>query len=142
MMNKLRRLMAMPFADKALLARAWVALLAVDLGVRLASFDAVQRFIDTHPGSAGKNSPVRLQAFVRRAARHHLWPMACLPQALALRWLLAREGIPATVQIGVRKAAGALEAHAWVELEGQPLGEPADMRERFQLMQAATMKAS
>jgi aryl-alcohol dehydrogenase-like predicted oxidoreductase len=68
--------------------------------------------------------------------------MACLPQALALRWLLAREGMPAMVVIGVRKDAGALEAHAWVELDGLALGEPADVRERFQVMQAPAMEAA
>lgn len=138
-MNKLRRLLQLDPADRALLARAWFALLAVDLGVRLSSFDTVQRFIDTHPGSAGANSPARLQSFVRRAARHHLWKMACLPQALALRWLLAREGVSSAVVIGVRKEAGTLEAHAWVEMDGKALGEPADVRERFQVMQAISL---
>ncbi len=141
-MGKLRRFLRWPWADKLLLLRAWLALLAVDLGVRLGSFEAVQRFIDAHPKRGGANSPERLQLFVRRAARHHLWKMACLPQALALRWLLAREGMPAMVVIGVRKDAGALEAHAWVELDGLALGEPADVRERFQVMQAPAMEAA
>lgn len=135
-MGKLRRLIQMPFADKVLLARAWFALLAVDLGVRLASFDAVQRFIERYAKAGGAQTPARLQALVRLAARHHLWKMACLPQALALRWLLAREGMLSVVIIGVRKQAGALEAHAWVELDGVALGEPADVRERFGVMQA------
>ncbi len=135
-MNTLRRLLSLNRADRTLLARAWCALLAVDLGVRLVSYEAVQRAIDKHMKPAGTNAPERLQRFVRLAARHHLWPMACLPQALALRWLLAREGVPAAVMIGVRKDGGALEAHAWVELDGQPLGEQADVRERFRVMQA------
>lgn len=134
-MGKLRRLIRLPFADKTLLARAWFALLAVDLGVRLASFDAVQHFIDRHAKAGGVQSPARLQFFVRLAARHHLWKMACLPQALALRWLLAREGVLAAVIIGVRKSDAVLEAHAWVELDGMALGEPADVRERFGVMQ-------
>lgn len=135
-MDKLCRLPGLPRKDKVLLARAWFALLAADLGVRLASFDAVQRCIDRHPKTHGSNSPARLQQFVRLAARHHLWKMACLPQALALRWLLTREGISSQVIIGVRKDNAALEAHAWVELDGKALGEPADVRERFRIMQA------
>jgi hypothetical protein len=135
-MGKLRRLFDLPRADKVLLARAWLALLAVDLGVRFVSFDAVQDFIARHAKAGGNNSPERLQKFVRLAARHHLWKMACLPQALALRWLLAREGSAAVVMIGVRRGAGVLEAHAWVELNGKALGEPADVRARFRVMQS------
>jgi hypothetical protein len=141
MMGMLRRFLRWPWADKVLLLRAWLALLGVDLGVRLASFDAVQRFIDAHPKRGGANSPERLQRFVRHAARHHLWKMACLPQALALRGLLAREGVSSAVVIGVRKEGNALEAHAWVELDGKALGEPADVRERFQVMQSPALKA-
>lgn len=138
-MSKLRRLLSFNRADVLLLAQAWAALMAVDLGVRLASFDAVQRAIDRRLRTRGANTPERLQRFVRLAARHHLWPMACLPQALALRWLLVREGFQAIVLIGVRKDRGQVEAHAWVELNGQPLGEGADVRQRFRVMQAAAV---
>jgi len=33
--------------------------------------------------------------------------------------------------IGVRKATGRFEAHAWVELRGVVLNDSADVRERF-----------
>ncbi len=44
----------------------------------------------------------------------------CLPQALAAESLLTRGGLPAELQIGVKKTPeGKLLAHAWVESEGQ-----------------------
>lgn len=55
----------------------------------------------------------------------------CLTQALALQALLAREGRPAELQIGVAKAAdGAFEAHAWLESEGRVVIGGGDV-ERF-----------
>ena len=48
------------------------------------------------------------------AARHHLYPMRCLPQALCLRWLLGRHGIAAELRIGVaRRAASCGPTPGW-----------------------------
>ena len=44
----------------------------------------------------------------------------CLTQALALQLLLAHEGRPSNLRIGVAKAEdGRLQAHAWLETEGR-----------------------
>jgi Transglutaminase-like superfamily len=44
----------------------------------------------------------------------------CLAQALAGQTLLAQQGEPAVLRIGVAKnEAGKLEAHAWVESQGR-----------------------
>ena len=37
--------------------------------------------------------------------------------------LLAREGIPAAVRIGVRREGVTIKAHAWVEHENAPVAE-------------------
>ena len=58
------------------------------------------------------------------ALRNIPWRVRCLERSLTLEWLLAREGIPASIRIGVRKAGvRAIEAHAWVEVAGQPLDD-------------------
>jgi hypothetical protein len=44
---------------------------------------------------------------------------SCLPQSLALQWLLARRGIAARVCIGVRVTGAPFPAHAWVEIDGR-----------------------
>lgn len=49
--------------------------------------------------------------------------LSCLPRSLALCRLLRERGYPAEVKIGVRREAGRLRAHAWVELRGELLGE-------------------
>jgi hypothetical protein len=49
----------------------------------------------------------------------------CLEQSLALTWLLRRRGVPAELRIGVQPRP--FYAHAWVEVGGAPLNEPADL---------------
>jgi len=46
----------------------------------------------------------------------------CLAKALVVSWLLRRRGVPAQLVIGVSKARGQLQAHAWVELDGAAVG--------------------
>ena len=62
------------------------------------------------------------------AARHCLPPGSCLPQSLALCWLLRKNGLDAQLKIGVKPqsetlVAETLLAHAWVEVNHQPLGQ-------------------
>ncbi len=68
---------------------------------------------------------------VDAAARHGPYPATCLPRSLTLWWLLRRRGIDSYLRIGVRKEAGRLEAHAWVELGGLVLNDDSDVRNRF-----------
>jgi hypothetical protein len=47
------------------------------------------------------------------------WTRAlCLPRALAAQAMLRRRGIAGRLCLGVRRAAGELDAHAWVEIGG------------------------
>ncbi len=48
----------------------------------------------------------------------------CLRQAVLLQAWLRHRGLDAQLRIGVQKTAGAVDAHAWVELEGVPLAQP------------------
>ncbi|MEG4315250.1 lasso peptide biosynthesis B2 protein [Pseudomonas sp. FIP_A4] len=57
-----------------------------------------------------------------RATRWLPCKIACLEFSLALRERLAHHGVNGTVEIGVQKYS--FMAHAWLEVNGQPLGEP------------------
>lgn len=48
------------------------------------------------------------------AARRLPWTSTCLVRALAGRFMLRRRGIACALHLGVAKAAGRLEAHAWL----------------------------
>lgn len=47
----------------------------------------------------------------------------CVPRALTLWWLCRRLRLRATFRLGVRTLTGRFEAHAWVEVSGEPVGE-------------------
>ena len=56
----------------------------------------------------------------------------CLGRSLVLWFLLRRRGVDAELVIGAnRPNAGELEAHAWVEVSGEPVNDAQDVRERF-----------
>ncbi len=65
------------------------------------------------------------------AARHTLVRPTCLTRSVTLWWLLRRRGIESTVRIGVRTANGGLEAHAWVERNGEVLNDSGDVGKQF-----------
>lgn len=74
-------------------------------------------------GSQDMAHAQKLSELVGIAARHGLYRANCLHQALPLCWLLRREGLPASLKIGVRSGSPCFEAHAWVELGGVALGQ-------------------
>ena len=124
--------------DWRTLAQTWVLLFAVDLGLRVLPFPRVQAFAapDLARGRNALTAPriQRLRRIVDIAARHHLYPMTCLRQALVLQRMLRGRGTDARSRIGVRKDAGALEAHAWVECSGTPIEEHGTIDARFALL--------
>jgi Transglutaminase-like superfamily len=83
-------------------------------------------------GAQGAEEARRVARMVSAAARNGPWRPTCLEQSVVLLWLLARQGIPAQLRIGVRKQPEALEAHAWVESGGVVLNDSADVSERYQ----------
>jgi Transglutaminase-like superfamily len=125
-------------ADLWAFARAWSLLLAADLGLRALPFARVERWLSPKLSPRSEESAVgRLVWATEAAARHHLYPMRCLPKALCLRWLLGRHGIKAELRIGVARQDGGLAAHAWVERQGRPVGEDRGVGERFSPLRPA-----
>ncbi len=122
-----------------------LALPAIWLAVRLLPFYRVQRFfartaapsqVGTLPeGFTAGEYAQRCAALVGIAARHGMYPANCLHQSLALCWILRRDRLPARLRIGVHDKLADFRAHAWVELDGTPLGpsvaeyKPFDLRE-------------
>lgn len=67
-----------------------------------------------------------------RIATSYYQPWAnCLKKSLVLWSLLRQQGICSEVKIGVRRNAGAFEAHAWVERDGNVLNDVRDVGDRF-----------
>lgn len=134
--TKLKRLGELSPRDLSDLAQALLLLPATGLGLRVLGFERTRSLISAfgEPVFRGAD-PQRARAMAKMvalAARYGPYRTSCLRKALALRWMLARAGIPAELRLGVRRGAGArVEAHAWVESEGVVLLDESDVDERF-----------
>jgi hypothetical protein len=77
----------------------------------------------------------------RAASRHGLYRATCLPESLTIWWLLRRQAIESRLRFGARKQGEHLEAHAWVEINGIPLNDSADVEQRFMPFKRSAMSA-
>ena len=75
-------------------------------------------------GAEARSHARALGDAVRRAAKYGIFRPACLVQAIAIQRLLSADGIQgAIIKVGVKQAETGMEAHAWVELEGDVIGD-------------------
>jgi hypothetical protein len=63
----------------------------------------------------------RTLSLFRLAVRSHGPGLSCLPRALALRRVLADQGVRGRLRLGVRGAGRGIEGHAWIEHGGDLL---------------------
>ena len=75
----------------------------------------------TAPRLARKGLIRRVERIVSGTARHVPFQAVCLPQAVAMQWMLRRRGIGSRLLFGARrKAEGTeLEFHAWLTVAGK-----------------------
>ncbi len=109
--------------EQFLLAQTFALTAGTRLALRVVPFRAVLRAADAAtPRSRAARRPSRRQIvrFARASARRLLGERPCLTQALVVLYLFRRHRYPARLRIGVQKrAAGRLEAHAWIESQGR-----------------------
>ena len=119
------------FAAKAMALEAALLLLLARLLVRYVPMRYWRRRLVTSegPGSTGarlpgapeRRLPRRVARVVRVVARHVPFPAVCLPQAMALQWMLRRRGVESCLSFGARRHANgtALDFHAWLTVGGE-----------------------
>jgi hypothetical protein len=123
--RSLRTFAALPPGERRLFASAWWALLASSLRLRCARLVGwrwlLRRAIEGDQPTTVPGEPYEASALLssfQGASRDHVLRVSCLPRALALRKYLTRHGMPGDLRIGLRKNAGRLEGHAWLEDNG------------------------
>jgi hypothetical protein len=145
MWKRFRRFSALERPAQRLFLRAMVLLPLVALSLRGRGFQATQASLklflsDAHPehdpALASKDAAVTAH-MVNAADRHGLVHPSCLAKSLTLWWLLARQGIPSHLRIGIRKEEEKFEAHAWVECDGAALNEPDEHHQHYAAFDAA-----
>jgi hypothetical protein len=121
---------ALSWAQRRLLARAWLLLPPVVVRLRLSGFRRAQAALLGRTAAPGDGDLPAAQATARlvlSAARWSPVPASCLPRALVLARLLRDQGLAAELRIGVARADGRFAAHAWVEHGGVPLADRQDV---------------
>lgn len=134
-MTVVSRFVRLPPARRSLVVRAWLTVAVYRLALSTLPFRWVRSFSTFRPrasrATAGRSRDLADLSWAVSVVSRRVPRATCLTQALALQNLLAREGRPAELQIGVAKAAdGAFEAHAWLESEGRVVIGGGDL-ERF-----------
>lgn len=126
------------------LSRTEQTLLCVSAGLLLASRlllaatdvertrRTLRRLAGALPPFGTVDDPDRIPWAVRCAKSHLPGSHTCLPQATVGEALLADNGYPATVRVGVSKRETDFEAHAWVLREGEVVLGDLDDLDRFQ----------
>jgi hypothetical protein len=145
MWERLRRFSALERPAQKFFLRAIVLLPLVSLSLRWRGFRvtqaALQRFLSNanlEPDAALASKVAAVTAHMVNAAdRHGLVHPSCLAKSLTLWWLLARQGIPSQLRIGIRKEEQKFEAHAWVERDGAALNEPDEHHHHYSAFDAA-----
>jgi len=112
-------------ADKVrLLLQAAIVVAAARLALWFLPFRWLHARVDAHrPSLPGRGEVTASRwAWAVQAAARRIPGASCLTQALALQWLLAREGQGARISVGVAKdGVAGFESHAWVESGGKIL---------------------
>ncbi|MBX2998016.1 MAG: lasso peptide biosynthesis B2 protein [Caldilineaceae bacterium] len=127
--NRLRKLIALSWADRWLLAQVFVMLGLARLTLRVVPFRRLAQHLGTLHNETSTESPPdhlaqarRIALSIARVSPHTPWESNCFPQALTAKFWLRRRGIPTTLYLGVAlNKTGAdgstrtdMEAHAWL----------------------------
>ena len=122
MRRRLTRLAALPARERAALLRAWVLFFAVELALRARQADRLARRLE-RAAIVGAPPPdvARVNDLVELAARAVPFRATCLTKSLVLGWMLVWLGMPVRLRFGVKRRAGGLHAHAWLESNGAPI---------------------
>ena len=119
---------------------AATALPATWIAIRVAGFNICKAAL-TRPLSAASPTSANVAGTLAAAqkvarleaatAQALFFRSTCLEQSLVLCWILRRRGMSPVLRVGARKDADRLEAHAWVEIDGIPLGDDGGQHAHF-----------
>jgi hypothetical protein len=145
MWERFRRFSALERPAQGFFLRATVLLPLVALSLRWRGLRATQSSLklllsdsypEHDPSLASRDAAVAAH-MVNAADMYGLVHPSCLAKSLTLWWLLARQGISSHLRIGIRKENEKMEAHAWVERDGEALNEPDEHHHHYSAFDVA-----
>ncbi len=121
---------AAPVAAALLIVRALIAVIGFRRSTAAIWWLADRLPPPRHADLTGRAfAEARARSIARIAGRLPFRPR-CLPRALLLAAMLRRRPINADLCLGAR-TDGAFDAHAWIEIDGWPVNEAADLRATY-----------
>jgi hypothetical protein len=135
-LEDLRRLTQLPSERRRRLLPAASTLALTALRLRFLGYAGTRRRLETRlerrpraatgsPLSAAQAALAEEEAWAMRACAARLPFGSCLERSVALWWRLRCRGIDCRIRFGGRGRGDGMEAHAWLELEGRSLSDPA-----------------
>ena len=127
--GRLRGWLALSWPDRAQLLMLMLCLPLVGLALRMSGYGKTRRWLERNSSVEPRRTATldelaaaqNLAQLAAIAGRHGPVSTTCLRQSLLVYWRLRRLGLAPELKIGVRKVEAAVDAHAWVELEGNAL---------------------
>ena len=120
-----RRRIARLGTKATLFLRIWMWFAIVTVLLRLRPLPELVRQLATTRGSAHSPvAPARLGRAVWRSLSVARYRPRCLTSSLVLVRLLAEQGQPADLVLGLPLEARDNKAHAWIEIDGVDVGPP------------------
>lgn len=141
MSRALRDSVRLQMSSRSAAARVLALAVVVEAALRVTEFPKLVRRLGISLVSRPAGQPLpsapslkELVATVDRILRR--WPEdgRCLRRALVLGLLLRRHS--PVIRIGVVRERGVVRAHAWLEVDNRPIGEPSDPTLQFSPLSA------
>lgn len=119
--RRLRRAAALPPETWQTAVRVVPTVLAARVALQVLPYRTTVRLFAPTTRPRRSPSSARVKGTLRVASwtgKTFLADRPCLSQALAARWLLARDGYATDLKLGARHSADGIMAHAWLEHDG------------------------
>jgi hypothetical protein len=127
-MNRIGKFFALSLREKTLLLEALLQLQASRITLSLRGIPQQSLSVSD---SCNMDVIVQARYMVDAAASIGLHKNTCLEKSIALRSMLRRRGIGTVLRIGCT-APENFQAHAWLEINGQPINDSPDIATRFE----------
>lgn len=113
-------------AKIGLLGRIWLDYLHIRVALRRVQLPRLVERVQANSRTrdAALLEPRRLGRIVHRALKVGPIRPRCLTSSLVLLKLLAKQGTPGELVIGLPRAGESVIAHAWIEVDGAVVGPP------------------
>jgi len=125
-----------PRGDFSSVLRMSLTAVFLPLLTKMMSLPSLLALLDAGGGNDRRGDPAHLATLPGKILARNIGPFKtnCYRRSMMLFRELRRRGWPATIVFGIRETKDVLDGHAWIELDGQALGEPEDPSKTFRVV--------